>query len=292
MLTSIHARRQLLVLGMALVALLASSIGSPSAQAQSAPLWQAWSLEVDFPNSTPRVVHTAYYGSNLPYPHVIGAASTDISANCTTIGTLTYDGDYAVFNGSSYIRCNLPSWRIALAGLSPGLPGANNDKLTCDASSGPSFGVADVKLDAVTSQNPIIDVTDLGPSFSLPATGTKARTQLKFSSRTYSSPSWNLNANGNHMMIGLDGPSIVATNTYFGWITVLNSSWEPFFQSVSGTKMGHFVEPPVATWTAPTIPYVLKTGASIAYIGYSPSTASYLRGKLRDGQIDPGCFAG
>jgi hypothetical protein len=292
MFRSIRNQRQLLILGLTIVVVLASNVALPSAHAQSAPSWQALSIEVDFPNQQPRVIQTTYYGSDLPTPHVISSSSVDVTANCTTIGTLTYSGDYAIFNGSSYIQCGLASWRSNLALLAPGLPGAKNDKLTCDALSGPIFGAADVKLDPVTAQNPIIDASDLGIIFSLPATGNKARSQLKLSSRTYTSPTWNRNVNGNHTLIGIDGPAIIATDTYFGWLDILTSNWEPFFQTVSGSTIGQMVESPLATWTAPTIPYVLKTTASTIYIGYSPSTGSYLRGKLRNGQIDPGCFAG
>jgi hypothetical protein len=290
--------RRLLILSVALVALLAAIAPATTARATSAPTWQAWGLTVDFPtlaNDAPKIMYTVYVGTNDPTPQVIAESTpVDLWANgsCTIQGTgpLTWQGGYADFNGNAYIRCRLPSWRAGLAALAPGVPGANNNSLTCEAGGAPLFLAAQVKLDAVTSNNPIIDAAGLGVAFSAPSDGIKARTSLTLTSGTYSSPRWIQSSAGNSVVIGENGPAIVAVAAHFGWLDFLSDpNWDDFFNTVTGTTIGHWVESPSAHWTAPAARYKLKTQADLVYIGYSPATSTYLHGELGAFRADPGC---
>lgn len=83
------------------------------------------------------------------------------------------------------------------------------------------------------------------------------------------------------MVIGEDGPAIVAVASHFGWLNFLaDPNWDDFFNGVTGTTIGHWVESPSAHWTAPAGQYKLKTQSEYLYIGYSPATSTYLRGEL------------
>jgi hypothetical protein len=290
--------RRLLILPVALVALLAVVAPTSTARATGAPTWQAWGLTVDFPTlatDAPKIMYTVYVGTNDPTPQVIAESTpVDLWANgsCVTQGTgpLAWQGGYADFNGNAYIRCRLPSWRAGIAVLAPGLPGANNASLTCDAGGAPLFFGAQVKLDAVSSANPILDAAGLGVAFSTPSNGLKARTNLTLTSGTYSSSQWNQSSAGNRVVIGENGPAIVVVAGHFGWLDFLTDpNWDDFFNTVTGTTIGHWVESPSADWTAPAARYKLKTQADFVYIGYSPATGSYLRGELGAVRSDPGC---
>ena len=291
-------RRRLLMLPMALVALLAVSAPASTARATATPTWQAWGLTVDFPTSAtdaPKIMYTVYVGTDDPAPQVIAESNpVDLWANgsCVTqgAGPLTWQGGYADFNGNAYIRCQLPSWRAGIGALAPGLPGANNNSLTCDAGGAPLFLGAQVKLDPVTSANPIIDAAGVGVALSTPSDGSKGRTNLTLTAGTYSSPRWNLSSAGNRVVSGENGPAITAVAAHFGWLDFLSDpNWENFFNTVTGTTIGHWVESPSAHWTAPATRYKLKTLADYVYVGYSPATGSYLHGDLGAVRIDPGC---
>jgi len=273
----------------------------PAAQAAGAPgpSWQAWAISVDFPSQKPHVVYTAYVGTNTPTPQVLTSSTVDISKKCTIVsptGNLNFDGTSAIFDGQSYIQCQVPSWRTKLAALAPTLPGANNNTLMCDAGGGPLFSAASVKLDAVSATNPVIDARDLGSVFSLPSDGIRAQTQLALSSRTYLSPRWNLDLTaGNRMVMGMNGPAIVAASNYFGWLTFLTPgltpAWDAYFTgTVVGTQMGHYVESPAATWTTTGSSYRLRTTGSTVYIGHDSMTGANLHGKVSIIRHDPGCF--
>ena len=78
------------------------------------------------------------FGTDDPTPQVIAESTpVDLWANgsCVTqeTGPLTWQGGYADYNGNAYIRCRLLSWRAGIGALAPGLPGANNNSLTCKA---------------------------------------------------------------------------------------------------------------------------------------------------------------
>jgi hypothetical protein len=290
--------RQLLLLLVALVMLLAAAAPASTARANGAPTWQAWGLTVDFPmlaTDAPKIMYTVYVGTNNPISQVVAeSAPVDLWANgsCVTQGggPLTWQGGYADFNGNVYIRCRLPSWRAGIGALAPSLPGASNNTLTCDAGGAPLFSAAQVKLDPVSSANPIIDASGLGIAFSAPSNGIKARTSLTLTSGTYSSPQWNQSSAGNRVVIGENGPAITAVATHFGWLDFLTDpNWDNFFNTVNGTTIGHWVESPSAHWTAPAARYKLKTQSDYVDIGYSPATGSYLRGELGATRVDPGC---
>lgn len=290
--------RRLLILPITLVALLVVAAPAATARATSAPNWQAWGLTVDFPalaTDAPTILYTVYTGTDAPTAQVLAeSAPLDLWANgsCTIQGTgpLAWQGGYADFNGNAYIRCQLPSWRAGLTALAPGMPGANTNTLTCEAGGAPLFMAAQVKLDPVSSANPIIDATSVGVALSAPSNGIKARTNLTLTSGIYSSPLWNQSNAGNRVVMGEDGPAIVAVASHFGWLNFLTDpNWDDFFNGVTGMAIGHWVESPSAHWTAPAARFKLRTQSDYAYIGYSPATSTYLRGELGSVRADPGC---
>jgi hypothetical protein len=263
------------------------------ASAQAQTQWGAWHLKIDFPETTgsspqprtPRIAYTLYRAVGAT-PTIQDWVQTDISKDCKVVGTLTYDqAGYAIFNGSSFIRCKLP----------PKPPGI----VSCNA--GAFWFAADVRLNGKKAVNPIFEgVTAPNHefTFALPGDGVTSRTRLELPAGSYTTSQWSVNtAGGNRMMIGAHGPTMVGVTDYFetqglDWLGFMDK-WQDFFEpAVTGAKVGHLVQAPDATW--------LTGGAGLpwmhpehVFIGYSPATGSYFEGALRNGEIDPpGCFGG
>jgi len=142
-----------------------------------------------------------------------------------------------------------------------------------------------------------------GPSreftFSLPSkTGASAQTRLELPAQTYTSPDWNLDSvAGNRMVVGANGPTMVAVTDYFNthgfnWLSFLNK-WQGHFESApTGAKVKHLVQSPDETWET-NQSGSLWTNPDYVYIGYSPTTGAYFEGGLRNVEIDPpGCHGG
>lgn len=283
-----HSRR-LPVLLLALVALIAA-LPAPAARASTTSAWAAWAITADFTGGVLSVVYTAYTGTQAPNAQVNAWSSQDITASCSVSG-LTFSGDYGVFSGSTMISCPVPSWRDAILALDPSLAQANGSKVTQLPGGGPLWAAADVVLDPVSGENPVLDAKELGMVFSLPRTGATARTKIALNSGAYVSPSWNAdNLLGNRVLMGEDGPVIVAIDDQFGWMSFLKPDWQSYFSGVTGAQIGYRAEGPLTSQGAQSAsaPYTLKTAASTVYIGYSPSTGAHFRGKIRAIRFDPG----
>jgi hypothetical protein len=277
---------------------------APAAQAQtSGGLISAWGVAVRFPGTPPQleVVYYTYVMQNSTPPVVVRYTEDDISGDCdvhNAAQALSFDGAYAIFDGATYISCDLPAWRQRIATLNPALPAANNDVINCPAARGGKWAAADVRLDAVSSINPLVDASALGISFSLPtapaASGIEARTRMILSSGQITSPPWPVDsAAGNRTLIGQGGPLIIAANDAFDRLSYLGGAWETPFEQVDSNTMGYWSEAPSRfAKKSPVGGYTLATTAEKIYIGHSPSNGSYLRGRVGAIDIDPGCFAG
>jgi hypothetical protein len=295
----IHLPRRLLTLVALAVVLLASALPAPATQAQNPPNWAAWALEVDFPvdkNSgqrAPRVIYTVYAG--VTTPEVAVTASTQEEISCTSHGAWAYDGAYAIFDGTStYLECELPPWRDGLAQIAPNLPAANAtiSTVSCPAGS-PASGAADVRLTSGTRPNPLFDGSELGISFGLPINSGQARSRLTMIPGTYNGPAWNINPNGNRMLMAMGGPIIAAADEHFDWMPYLTSNWHSWFETnIVAGQIGHLIEPSGNTAQASAGGYTLVTSGGTVYIGHSPANGTYFRGRLGGGKIDPGCKSG
>jgi hypothetical protein len=285
-----HARRLRLLL-LAIVALTLAALPAPKANAITAAAWAAWAITADFKGGALQVVYTVYTGKQAPNAEVLASTSQDITASCIVSG-LTFSGDYGVFNGSTTIECPVPSWRDAVYVLDPSLSQANRNKSTEIPGTGPLWAAADVILDPGTSDNPVVDASDLGVAFSMPRAGATARTRLTLSSGSYLSPNWSVdNVAGNRTLIGADGPVIMAIDDEFGWLDFLKApDWRNFFNGVNGTQIGYRTEG-TSVWQgvqSASAPYTLKTTAGTVYIGYNSKTGAHFRGRIRSIRFDPG----
>lgn len=284
--------RRLLIPLMAVIALLAATAPAPAARAVQTPDWYAWHLKVDFPEPLPgqqrrpHIIYTRYGATDDPVT-VTSWQQIDISSYCFW-RDLSYDQDgYALFNGStSYIRCPIPP-----------KPAGVQD---CDK--GAFWFAADVRLSSQPLENPIfegVEASNREFTFSLPRSGSMARTRLRVNGQIYTSDPWSVGSStdGNRMMLGANGPAIVAVAKHFnalgfGWLSFMDT-WEGYFGTdVSGPNIKHLAQSPDAASTN-TRTGRLWTHPDYVYIGYSPTAGAYFSGALLNGEIDPpGCRVG
>jgi hypothetical protein len=304
--------RPLLLMALTLIALASTMTPAPTAQATQAldptptpqpreQHWPGWGLRVTFPQDpktgqrTHQVIYTAYTYAVTPTIQVTAAITENISANCTSYGMWQYDGEYAIFDGTTnYIACNVPAWRDKLALLGQNVPCSSTTKTVCACAAGSAAsGAAQVRLVAGTRPNPLIDASELGLSLSLPLNGGQARTRLFVNPQTYASPQWNIDPSGNRVVMGMDGPTMVVLDDYFKWMPYLNPAWRPWFRAnIVGPTIGHIDYPTDTKWQAPAGGYELRTIAATVYIGRSATGGNFFRGRLADGIIDPPCKGG
>lgn len=268
---------------------------APATRAQENPnpdaTWAAWGLAVEFPDQQLRVRFATYVGDYTP--QVLDSTELqDITDDCTVHGTLTYDGDYAIFDGQTYIECQLPNWGEQAALLAPHMAGMFQGTCDCPPSTSPFWVSADIVLDPVMSANPVFDGSEVGFTFGLPSNGSVARTWIAQSSGAFLSPAWNVDAAGKRILVGRYGPVVDAIVTYFGGLQYLTDpAWQDYFKTrVTGNRMGQWLEAPSEAWRTPMPPnYTMNTGSATVYIGYESATGEMLRGKLSKLRVDPGC---
>lgn len=294
---AIIRRAQLvLVLVLAMVALAAPI--APKAHAQASVDWYGWGLHVNITNGAPQVLFISYLGSNLPRPRVLADYTEDISSRCTTHGKLTYsaDGDSAIFDGSSYISCDVPAWGQKLAQWNPALDPAQATVCSC-ALGGPFWVDAEVNISGQLGTLPIFDASELGVEMNLLSKGTNARTEvvlardLGISSTSYSSQSWPVSTTADRVVMGTSGPQLVAVADHFSWLSnLVDPNWRKFFKTQVGSNtFGHWHESPSSWSTGTADRYELGTGASTVYIGYNTASDTYFKGTFDEGGIEPGC---
>ncbi|MCU0490298.1 MAG: hypothetical protein MUD01_01725 [Chloroflexaceae bacterium] len=243
--------------------------------------WWAWHLKVDFPNKAPRVLYTTYSAVGSPAT-VTSWNQTDITARCTVQGNLSYDAaGYALFDGASFIRCQLP--------VKPAVTSCNK---------GGFWAAADVRLPTKSSNNPIFTASNNNFWLSLPGNGTTSQTQLKLAGQLYQSPGWSIgSASGSRqVLMGANGSDMVAVTNFFNglgfnWLSFMGS-WQGFYQMLPANKMGHMVQAPASTAQL-GLTGNLWADSQYIYIGHNPHTGHYFEGSLRTGEIDPpGCSSG
>ncbi len=253
--------------------------------------WAAWGLAVEFPNQQPRVRFATYVGDDTP--KVLDSTPLqDITGDCTVHGTLTYAGESAIFDGNTYIECEIPSLRTEAKSLAPHLAVANLQACDCLPDQSPFWVSADLTLESVAASNPIFDASEVGFTFDLPSNGANAKTRVTQSSGTFLSPPWTVDAAGKRILAGRYGSSVVAIADYFNGLQYLTDpNWKAYFTNqVTGNMMGQWIESPGAGWRTPVAPnYTLNTNEATVYIGYDAATGSMFNGTLNKLRIDPGC---
>lgn len=91
---------------------------------------------------------------------------------------------------------------------------------------------------------------------------------------------------GNRVLMGVNGPVIVAIDHEFGWLKFLKApDWQNYFNESQERRFGYRAEGPITSQGVQTAsaPYTLKTTAGTVYIGYSPSSGAPLRASAREG---------
>lgn len=286
--------RYLLLFSAIIIVCSALATAGPAQASNPPATWAAWHVKVDFAQNTPRIIYTAYVGTDSPQPAVLGERVSDITQDCTIVGTLNYFQGRAIFDGNSYIECDLPSWRAEIAQLAPYLRVAQEAECICQAGGAPLWAAADVRLAPGMRQNPVFAAPSTAMEFALPTIGGgQMEMEMFIDGNSYTSPSGNKQPALNQFLMGMYGPGIVAAADHFAWLDFMpDASWKTFFETdVVGTRMGYWEGSSSANWFETASDYRVKTDVQTLYIGYNPVTNEYLHGVLKAGEFDPGCRA-
>lgn len=276
------ARRCLIVLGIVLT-MLGATVAPQQAQAVASADGTAWHLKVDFPNNMLRVVYTLYEVDGDPLT-VTNLVQTDITSTCITQGALSFDANgYAIFDGSTAIRCTLP----------PEPAGVTN----CDCPI-PFWTAADVRP-AFSGQNPLIEGTTNNTrefTVSVPRNGNNVRAGLQLFNQSYLSAPW-AHTMYTQFLLSSKGPGLVEVADALddAGVSVLDyvPGWESHFASIkTANTLDLLAQPTGATWST-AFPGSPWTHPDFVYIGYSPTSGNYFTGGLKQLEIDPpGCRGG
>lgn len=250
------------------------------AEEPARPEFAAWDLHADFSGGAPEVIVTAYSGLHNP-PEITSWNAYDISAYCVQQGpgSITYQNGYAQFDGSAYLVCELPP--LIMSGLD------------CEVNASKYFFFgADATLLPVAQPNPIASASDGSFLFGLPSNGVQARTRGALSGTVYQTAPWQRDGAGNEVLLGQDGPLMIAAAQTIGLLDYLTPSWENAFASLSSQKVGHWMYSAggTSTWNANAAPLPYRTPPPYVYIGYNSVTGDIFNGRLTAVDVDPpGC---
>lgn len=271
---------------LALAAVVAASAPPGRAAAQATPEadFMAWDIAADFRGAALAVTLTTYSGTYDP-PAILDASTIDITGNCAQRGpgTIAYQGGYADFDGSAFIRCELPPGLISSFGA---------DQCEESAELGYFFFGADVRLDPVSHSNPLLTASDGSFAVSLPGNGVTASTRVRLAGHQYMTQSWQRDAGGNMVLMGQYGPLMVEASEEAEVLSFLPADWQPYFAGVGQDKVGHWMSAASGTQTwganAAELPY--SEPPRYVFIGHNPATKATFRGELAYVEGDPpGC---
>jgi hypothetical protein len=308
------------LLALALCAIVPAALPAPAAARVGAgppypeAEWAAWGLSATFNTGAPVVKFAAYVGVSdanpgTPgdQPAVLGHLVENITAQCSIMSAtgapnpaLVIDGaGYANFDGTVYMQCATPDWGAMVYELAPHLVVANAGECQCEVGRSPLWAAADLVVHPVaagtTRANPLLDASGLGMALSMPTSGTATRTRLTRSNGSADSGTWLYDsAGGNRLLSGMNGALAVEIIDYFGGLPYLTSpSWRPYFRSqVNGGRVGQWLEPTNSGTRrpAPVAPFTVRTGEGTVLIGRNGGSGQMFNGRIRELQVDPGCF--
>ncbi|NOK60970.1 MAG: hypothetical protein GFH27_549289n48 [Chloroflexi bacterium AL-W] len=291
--------RRFLIVCLALLVLGASGPQTSIAQTSNNATWAAWHLYADFSQQQPEIIWTSFVGNGTT---VLDSIEHDITNWCT-IPPLTFDGDYAVFDGNTRIECQTPDFRHDVSQMAPYLVQAQGDFCECPIG-GPFWIAADARLELGNNQvNPLFFKTGDGMRFALPINNSNhARTHLRWRNIDVNSTGWTVDPNGNRVWIGNGGTYFQEVNDQMGWLVFMTSLLRNvglnfLLNTLPEENLGHWAENsqsqrivnPATSDLGDPGDFTIYTRADTIVIGQDPSTGKYFHGMVRTLSVDPGC---
>lgn len=282
-----------------LLALLTLGVAAPAAAAGQAT-WASWHVQVGFANQQPQVIWTSFVGDGAA---VLGEITHDLTASCK-IPRLRFDGDYAIFDGTTSIVCQTPNFQNDIAQLAPHLAQAQFSKCECSVGKAPFWAAADVRLDLGKDRaNPLFFKERDGMTFGLPVSNDiYAQTRLALARNVIATPAWQADRGGNQVWLGNGGAYFPKIASGKGWSAFMETLFERdgldfLLNRLPEDHLGYWVEdagsrpivdPATADLGNPG-KFGLKTTPDVIVIGHDPISGAYFHGAVRALEIDPGC---
>lgn len=164
-----------------------------------------------------------------------------------------------------------------------------------EASFGNFWFSAEGSFNQVSAINPMLKASDNSFYFSLPSSGSQARTRVQFPTRLYQSANWPISSSWNETLMGQYGPMMIeAAGEIDDLLENLDPSWESYFAMVNATQVGHRMFSPTAVRSGKSAAYELPYAPPPPYIdvGYNENTGAYFSGTLAYVEVDPPACVG
>lgn len=228
--------------------------------------WAKWKIQVNFQNNVinPRLV------VQIGHTTVSGVKVIDQEGNfwipCSVVGNPIVQNNKAIFNGSSYYQCVVPSIQLKVSEMTGG---AMIIPDSCDAKRPYLTGILSLEDNPIqpAANNPLFYREDI--SFNLPLDTATGQAQLvtSFDQAT---------AESNSFVVGISNHTVTAV-----YNKTPGSPYTPAFtvDTVSYTSTPATISQPI----------FLSTLESTVYFGYSPATGEYFEGILNSLVVDPYC---
>lgn len=250
--------------------------------------WARWILDLDFGKqdfATWRLVAGYDNTSVSPaQPVVLQEVVKDITANCRLHGTARIERGEAIFDGTGYIDCDLPSFVAELAALQTGLPLMGD----CRCVKPDPFIYADLTLDRqlIGAGNPLFYEESF--RFTVPWVGKRAAaSRWWLDGQLVPDHLWPIATGGNAIFAGVGAQYFVADQLSG---TPINQP--ALYSAIQATPLTHFLQwADTATanhfsWAGT---FQMTTEEMTVYIGYDPDTNDYLKARVRQLVVDPPC---
>lgn len=293
-----NLRRFLIVCLTLVLVLVSSGPQTTTAQTSNHATWAAWHLYVDFSRQQSHIIWTSFVGNGTT---ILDSIEHNLTAQCN-IPPLTFDGDYAIFDGKTRIECQTPDFRHDVHQMAPYLIQAQTDFSECTIS-GPFWIAANVRLELGINQvNPLFFKAGDDMRFALPINNKRAQTHLMWRNTHINSTNWPIDSDGNRMWIGNGGKYFKEVNDQMGWAIFVTSLLEGlglhFLHNILPEEhLGHWAENsqsqrivnPATSDLGDPGDFSIYTRADTIVIGQDPSTGKYFHGMVRTLSVDPGC---
>lgn len=239
--------------------------------------WARWEVDITFPKNSVAADLTIHIGHTDKWGNEVIDLSETFPLECKQKGYVEIRNDVAMFDGKSYLMCNMPSIATKVYEMSKG---ALTIPATCACKQpwvSSAFTLNDTPI-STNGRNPIfyravpnyLDDIVFGADLDVASVPLYAQTSVAFAQRSSRSAPFKVQSSG-HDMLAL-----------FNRVSTNPVQFAPAFTVDS---IPYPASPALITGKLE-----LASAASTVYIGYSPQTGDFFEGTMKHILVDPHCI--
>lgn len=261
------------------------------AHAKGVEYWARWKVELDFANDQINANWIVMIGNFDADGTMQITAKHAEWITCTPYGNFTIKNGEAIFDGTSYLECAIPSYYATVAKLFGGqpLPFSPEFSSYCSCVNPVPWVAADLTLTSPVGMNPLVYQVDRAMAFKLERTGDVAISHLLLndSKPVAQALQWLVASDGNQLWSG-SGTPIFQVITDPGSYSYLPKT---FYEAIEGLPVEDYVhwantvaQPLVFT---DATEFKMTSQPTTFLVGYD--TKHFFVGKVRKLSWDPSC---